>query len=160
MSSAPIPLESQLIGTDEATIDEKGRLLVSKKKRDRLGEKFVMSLGPTGCLVAYTVSAWNKEVSEVLANPSTNLGRQQLARLLSGNAADDLKFDKQGRVVVPQRLRELAGLKDRVLIVGCLDRMEIWAADAWAEYEKNPDGYGKERLSAFQHAKRQMDGKD
>jgi MraZ protein len=160
MASAPIPLDKQLIGTDEATIDEKGRLLVGKKKRERLGEPFVMALGPTGCLVAYTIEAWNKEVAEVIANPSTNLGRQQYARMLSGSAADDLRFDKQGRVVVPQRLRELAGLKDKVLIVGCIDRMEIWSAEAWREYENDPDGYGKERREAFVRAERQMIGKE
>ena len=160
MGSALIPLDKQLIGTDEATIDEKGRLMVSKKKRERLGEPFVMSVGPTGCLVAYTLEAWNQEVSEVLASPSTNLGRQQYARMLSGSAADDLRFDKQGRVVVPQRLREMAGLKDRVVIVGCIDRMEIWPADAWADYEKDRDGYGKERREAFVRAERMMQGKE
>ncbi len=160
MSSAHVPLEKQLIGTEEATIDEKGRLLVSKKKRERLGEPFVMSVGPTGCLVAYTVEAWNIEVGEVLSNPSTNLGRQQYARMLSGSAADDLRFDKQGRVVVPQRLRELAKLKDKVFVVGCIDRMEIWSAAAWKDYEKDPDGYGKERREAFIRAERQMIGKE
>jgi MraZ protein len=160
MGSAPLPLEKQLIGTDEATIDEKGRLLMSKKKRERLGEPFVMAMGPTGCLVAYTVEAWNSEMSEVMENPSTNLGRQQLLRMLSGSAEDDLRFDKQGRVVVPQRLREAAKLKDKVVIVGCIDRLEVWAAEAWKAYEKDPDGYGKDRLGAFQRAKRQLEGKE
>ena len=156
----PLPLERQLIGTDEATIDDKGRLLVSKKKRDRLGERFVMALGPTGCIVVYTLEAWAKDVNEVLAAPSTNLGRQQFLRLLNNYAEDDLKFDKQGRVVVPMKLREAAGLVDKVYIVGCIDRMEVWAADAWAEYEKDPDGYGKKRLEAFLHAQKQMEGKE
>lgn len=149
-----------MIGTDEATIDEKGRLLMSKKKRERLGEPFVMSVGPTGCLVAYTVEAWNSEMQEVMENPSTNLGRQQLLRMLSGSAEDDLRFDKQGRVVVPQRLREAAKLRDKVVIVGCIDRLEIWSAEAWKKYEDDPDGYGKERLGAFQRAKRQLEGKE
>jgi MraZ protein len=81
-------------------------------------------------------------------------------RLLNNNAQVDLKFDKQGRVVVPQKLREAAGLRDKVLIIGCIDRMEIWSAEAWAEYEKDPDGYGKKRLEAFQQAERKMAGKD
>ena len=160
MAAAHIPLEKQLIGTDEATIDDKGRLLVSKKKRERLGEKFVMALGPTGCIVVYTLEAWVKEVDEVMQASSTNLGRQQYSRLLSGHAEDDLSFDKQGRVVVPQKLRNLASLTEKVVIVGCIDRMEIWAADAWEAYQKNPDGYKRERLETFNNAKRQMDGKD
>lgn len=160
MSAVPLPLDRQLIGTDEATIDDKGRLLVSKKKRERLGERFVMALGPAGCLVVYTIEAWTKEVTEIMSAPSTNLGRQQFIRLLNNYAEDDLKFDKQGRVVVPQKLREAAALKDKVFIVGCIDRMEIWSADAWSEYEKNPDGYGKKRLEAFLHAQKQMEGKE
>ncbi len=160
MTTATLPLERQLIGTDKASIDDKGRILVSKKKRERLGESFVMALGPIGCLVVYTPEAWEKEVAEVMEARSTNLGRQQYLRLLNNNAEVDLKFDKQGRVVVPQDLREAAGLKDRVLIIGCIDRMEIWAADEWSAYEKDPDGYGKKRLEAFQQAERRMVGKD
>jgi MraZ protein len=160
MANAMLPLEMLLFGTDEATIDDKGRLLFSKKKRDRLGENFVMAPGPTGCIVVYPIETWVKEVGEVMEASSTNLGRQQYTRLLSGNAHDDIKFDKQGRIVVPMKLRDMARLVEKVLIVGCIDRLEIWDASAWDQYQKDPDGYNRERLETFSHAKRQMDGKD
>ena len=160
VASVPIPFEKQLIGTDEATIDDKGRIFVSKQKRERLGETFVMGLGPIGCLVVYTEEAWMSEVSEFMEPRSTNLGRQQYSRLFSDRAATDLKFDKQGRVVVPQDLRLAAGLKDKVRIIGCIDRMEIWSEEEWAVYEKDPDGYGNKRLNAFQQAERKMAGKE
>lgn len=147
-----------LIGTDEATIDDKGRLLVSKKKRDRLGEPFVMALGATGCVVAYPEPVWAQMVAEILSNPSTNQGRQEFTRLTIGTAEDDLVFDKQGRVVVPLKLRESAGLNDRVKIVGCLDRLEIWNADEWAKYDTNPTEYAKQRRETFDRAYRQMTG--
>ena len=53
-----VPMIKPLIGTDEDTIDDKGRLLVSKKKRERLGEDFVMALGATGCVVVYPELVW------------------------------------------------------------------------------------------------------
>ena len=149
-----------MIGTDEATIDDKGRLLVSKKKRERLGEPFVMSLGDAGCAVAYPELVWARLLHEILANPSTNQGRQQYTRLVVATAEDDLVFDKQGRVVVPQKLRDAAKLKDKVMVVGCLDRLEIWSKEEWSKYEKDPEGYGRERREAIERAEQKMVGKE
>ncbi len=136
-----------LLGTDEATIDDKGRILFSTKKRARLGEKFVVSLGTTGCLVAYPKPVWFDVINSVLKVDPTNLGREIYTRLVLGQADDDMKFDSQGRVVIPQKLREMANLRDKgqVLIIGCGDRAEIWARDEYDKYLKDPEGYGQER---------------
>ncbi|MBV6457186.1 MAG: Transcriptional regulator MraZ [Fimbriimonadaceae bacterium] len=147
-----------LIGTDEATIDDKGRLLLSKKKRDRLGDGFVVALGDVGCLVAYPAVTWDRMLEQVLAQDSLNQGRQQFTRLVFGLADDGLKWDQQGRVVVPHKLRELAKLKDRVLIVGCVDRLEIWAAEEWDIYNRDPDRYGEARRNAILTAYNRMLG--
>ncbi|HXH61587.1 MAG TPA: hypothetical protein VNI20_09530 [Fimbriimonadaceae bacterium] len=155
-----VPLSRQLIGTDEATIDEKGRLLLSKKKRERLGDPFLMALGSTGCVIAYPLPVWEQMVAEIMQNPSTNQARQHYTRLIIGTAEDDLKCDRQGRVVVPQKLRDAARLVDKVVVVGCLDRLEIWAKAEWEKYESDPDGYGRERREAVDRAYRQMTGKD
>lgn len=141
-----------LIGTDEATIDDKGRILVSKKKRERLGEPFVMALGTTGCLVAYPEPEWLRIVGEINAYDRINQGREQYSRLVFGLADDDLRFDAQGRVVVPRKLRELARLDEKVLLVGCGDRLEIWASDEWTEYSSYPDTYGQKRREAIEKA--------
>ena len=160
MSYEPSFLTKPLIGTDEATIDDKGRLLVSKKKRERLGEPFVMALGETGCIVAYPQETWHKVLSEIASNPSTNQGRQQFARMTTGTAEDELKFDKQGRVVIPQKLREAANITDKVVLVGCLDRLEIWSKDEHDAYEADMDSYGSDRREAMDRAHKQMTGKD
>ena len=65
-----------LIGREEATIDDKGRILVSKKKRDRLGENFVIALGTCGCLVAYPEASWQKFVDGILSYDPINMGRE------------------------------------------------------------------------------------
>jgi MraZ protein len=141
-----------LIGTDEATIDDKGRILVAKKKRDRLGNKFAIALGPIGCLVAYPEAAWRKKLAEIFSGPSINQGREQFSRLVLGLAEDELKFDVQGRVVVPVDLRKLAGLKKDVVLVGCGDRLEIWDKEEWSKYNASPDAYGLERREAVEKA--------
>lgn len=145
-----------LLGTDEATIDDKGRILVSKKKRERLGDGFVLALGEVGCLVAYPEAIWNQMVSQVLAKDSLNLGRQMFTRLVFGLAEDDLKFDQQGRLVIPQKLRGLAKLKDRVVLVGCVDRLEIWAGAEHDQYLDDPKNYGDRRRQAILDAQRLM----
>src|SRR5438045_9662631 len=87
-----------LIGTDDATVDDKGRILVGKKKRERLGEPFAMAVGEVGCLVAYPEAVWHQKVGEILRIDSLNQGRQQYSRMFLGYADDELKFDQQGRV--------------------------------------------------------------
>lgn len=155
---APIILKP-LIGTDEATIDDKGRILVGKKKRERLGEPFAIAVGEVGCLVAYPEEVWQRKVAEMLSFDSLNQGRQQYTRLFLGYADDELKFDQQGRVVVPQKLRDIAKLSDKVLLVGCGDRLEIWAKDEYERFQEDTEGYGAKRREALAKAHGQMVGK-
>lgn len=148
-----------LTGTDEATIDEKGRILVGKKKRDRLGESFAIALGPSGCLEAYPEQVWRRKLEDMLQHDTTNLGREQYTRLILGSADDEQRFDSQGRFVVPQKLRDLAKLTDKVQLVGCGDRLEIWAKNELERFEKDPEGYGKDRRQAIEKAQAQMVGR-
>ena len=147
-----------LTGTDEATIDDKGRILVGKKKRERLGEPFAVALGPSGCLEAYPEWVWRRKLEDILQHDTTNLGREQYTRLILGSADDDLRFDAQGRVVVPRNLREMAKLTEKVLLVGCGDRLEVWAKGEYEKYLAQPEEYGKERRDAIAKAQAQMVG--
>ncbi len=145
-----------LLGTDEATIDGKGRILISKKKRERLGNDFVIALGEVGCLTAYPESCWEDILSEIGAYPPSSSGRQQFTRLILGTAEDELNCDAQGRVVVPSKLRELAGLREKVILVGAFDRLEIWDAEEYQNYLNNPDSYGQERRDLLERARSKM----
>lgn len=145
-----------LLGTDEATVDDKGRILFSKKKRDRLGEDFTIAIGPVGCLIAYPEARWLQIYNEIMERDSLNVGTQQFTRLTLGLADDEMNFDAQGRVVIPQKLRDLAKLKDKVLLVGCGDRVEIWAKSEWEEYSEYPDTYGQKRRESIEKAYAQM----
>ena len=145
-----------LLGTDEAVMDGKGRILISKKKRDRLGEQFAMCLGDNGCLYAYPGDRWEQILEEIFASDPTNPGRQTFTRLVLGTADDELGFDDQGRVVVPQKLRTLAKLAKEVVLIGCGDRLEIWAAEEYAKFEEHKDSYNRERREAIREARREM----
>lgn len=154
MDEKPLELDyAPLIGTDDATIDDKGRILVVKKKRERLGPDFTIALGPVGCLCAYPKRVWQKKLAEILlSGPSIDQSREQFSRLFLGMAEDELNFDSQGRVVIPQKLRDLANLKKEVKLVGCGERLEIWDLKEWNAYEKDPDGYGSSRRIAMETA--------
>lgn len=146
----------RLMGTEEASIDDKGRLLFNKKKRERLGNQFVFALGATGCLVAYPEDVWEKICDEMDRHDLINDGYQQYTRLIYGSAEDEMKFDAQGRVVVPPELRKLAGLQQKVFLIGAGDRVEVWDKEEWKKYQSSPNAYGQERREALKSAYRSM----
>jgi MraZ protein len=148
-----------LIGTEEANLDDKGRLLVSKKKRERLGDDFILVLGKVGCLIAYPKVVWEQLLSEIFAVETMNPAREEYTRLVLGTAEDDLKFDVQGRVVVPQKLRTEAKLSREILLIGCGDRVEIWAKAEWEKFNEFPEQYGKDRRFAIEAAYNRMVGR-
>lgn len=123
-----------ILGTEEATIDAKGRILVAKKRRERLGDGFAITIGKHGCLVAYPAPAWRKMVAKYLEDESLNPELDGVTRDFLGSADDDLSFDPQGRVVIPSKIRDHAKLKTKVTIVGVGDRMEIWAKEEYDSY--------------------------
>lgn len=159
MTSTDGPIADRLLtGTDEATIDDKGRIIVGKKKRERLGETFVLSIGQTGCLDAYPKPIWDRVVADIFSHESLNAGTQDYARFMLADAEEDMKFDQQGRFVVPQRMRAVANLKDKVLLLGVGLKMEIWSKQEYETFRTHPETYGLERRQSIDKAYRQMKG--
>lgn len=140
-----------LIGTEESSLDDKGRILFSKKKRERLGDGFVILIGKLNCLILYPASIWKLLVNEALRGPVMDPAREDFTRLLLGTASDRLSFDAQNRIVIPKELRKEARLHedDKVHIVGCGNRVEIWSHDEWAKFQGNPENYEKDRRQTF-----------
>lgn len=148
-----------LIGTEEATIDEKGRVLFSKQKRERLGESFALVLGKAGGICVYPQAVWEQLFVEVFSVPTMNPARETYTRLVLGSAEDELSFDAQGRLVIPKRLREEGKLKGELLLIGCGDRIEIWNQFEWEKFGEFPEHYNKDRRNAIQDAYDKMLGK-
>jgi MraZ protein len=147
-----------LTGTDDTTLDNKGRLLLSKKKRDRLGEKFAMAIGELGCICIYPQESWAQQAKDMEAIDPMNPGRRQFQRLFYGNSEDDLACDTQGRVVIPGNLRSKVALKEKILVVGCFDHIEIWDPAEYELYEADPDEYKKDKNERYVTAYYTMKG--
>ena len=147
-----------LVGTEKGTVDDKGRLLFAKKKREVLGEDFTIAIGTVGYLALYPKKVWNRLVNTILEHDITNPGREIYTRLVCGQAESSLKFDQQGRLVLPQWLREKARIREKtdVVIIGCGDHAEIWSSDEYERYLDDPEGYGLKRREQLVNARRLM----
>ena len=113
------------MGEYNHTIDSKGRLIVPAKFREALGDEFVVTRGfDKECLIAYDNTEWQKFEEKINELPNTNDARL-LRRYFLGGAAS-CEVDKQGRILLPASLRELAGLTKDVVFVGMASHIEIW----------------------------------
>lgn len=120
------------------TIDTKGRLIIPAKFREALGEEFVVSKGMDGCLFVYASDDWKVFEEKLASLPLINVEARQFARyFLSG--AQYVTVDKQGRILMPQDLREFAGLEKDVVLAGMGGRIEIWSLDKWNENSSQVD---------------------
>lgn len=123
-----------LMGEYKHTVDTKGRVIIPMKLREELGEKFILTRGLDGCLFGYPMSSWQSLTEKLSANlPLSQKNARQVVRFFY-SAATEVEFDKQGRIMIPQTLREYATIKKNVRIVGVSDRLEIWDDSTWKEY--------------------------
>lgn len=123
-----------LMGEYKHTVDTKGRVIIPMKLREELGEKFIVTRGLDGCLFGYPMSSWQSLTEKFSANlPLSKKNARQVVRFFY-SAATEVEFDKQGRIMIPQTLREYATIKKNVRIVGVSDRLEIWDDSTWKEY--------------------------
>ena len=115
-------------GEFQHNIDAKGRLFIPAKFREELGKMFIITKGLDGCLFVYSASAW--EVLEDNINQLPLSKSRNLQRFFFSSAADCVP-DAQGRVLIPQNLREYAALQKEVRIIGVSGRVEIWNTARW-----------------------------
>ena len=136
-----------LIGEYEHTIDEKGRIKMPAKLKEDIGEKFVITQGLDGCLFAYSQNEWKNFEDKLRTFPLTNKDARALKRFFLARATE-CEVDKQGRFLITSNLREFAMLQKEVIIIGVLDKIEIWSKDRWEKYSK------EENLQADEIAER------
>lgn len=122
-----------LIGEYNHTIDEKGRIIIPAKIRDSLGENFVLTKGLDGCLFAYGKEEWENLEEKLKSLPLGSKEARSFQRYFFSGATL-VSYDKQGRIVIPSKLREHATLDKEVVIVGVSKRIEIWDKDKWDSY--------------------------
>lgn len=118
------------LGEFEHTIDDKGRVAIPARFREDLGEGLVLTRGFDQCLQAFPRPIWqtvSKRVSELSMG---NADARTLRRLLFSGAAE-VEIDRQGRILIPQNLREYAGLAEQVVITGMDTYFELWSTERW-----------------------------
>ena len=118
-------IADMFMGEYNHTIDAKGRLIVPSKFRESLGDVFVVTKGLDGCLFVYDNEEWNVFEEKLKSLPLTNKDARTFVRFFLAGAAE-VEVDKQGRILVPGVLREFAGLKKDVVLIGVASRIEIW----------------------------------
>ncbi len=115
------------------TIDPKGRIIIPARFRAVIAagggdKKGVMVSNMDGSLYAYTFNEWMRIERKILSAKSRHM--RQFKRFFLGNACECI-CDRQDRILIPQPLREYAGIEKEIVIVGVLDHFEIWAKDRW-----------------------------
>lgn len=139
------------IGEYKHNLDEKGRLALPAKFRGKLSDGVVITKGLENALVIYTRDEWEKIASDIANMPYTQSNARAFSRMtLSG--ANDCKLDRQGRINIPQNLREFAHLKTNAVVVGVYSRIEVWDTKEWEEYQTRTEkdaGQIAEQLEGF-----------
>lgn len=124
------------LGRFENRLDEKGRLSMPAKFRPRLAEGFVITRGFEQCLTIFPMPEWQTLADNLARFPVTDQKARSLRRVLFAQAADT-ELDRQGRMLIPEYLREAAGLGADVIVAGMDGYIEIWDVERWREMERS-----------------------
>ncbi|CAG6395757.1 division/cell wall cluster transcriptional repressor MraZ [Streptomyces cocklensis] len=121
------------LGTYTPRLDDKHRLVLPARFREPLADGLVITRGQERCLCVWPVEGFKAATQQLSAAPLTSKSARDYLRVLFAGAHDEVP-DKQGRVTVPQSLREYAGLERDCAVIGANTRVEIWSSTAWADY--------------------------
>lgn len=123
------------IGEYKYLIDDKKRVAIPAKFRRLLGNEGVITRGLDNCLVLYPLKEWQKVVKKLQTLPASKGDARGFVRVLLSGAVK-VRFDKLGRILLPDYLKNYAGIKKQVAIIGLGNRIELWAYKQWENYKK------------------------
>ena len=124
-------------------IDKKGRLVIPAKFRNLLNKKhLIITRGLEKCLFLFAEGNWRKQEEKLKNMPFTKGNPRTFSRLFFSGAALCIP-DRQGRIVIPSHLLGFAQIKEKIVLIGVSDRIEVWS-------EKNWDGYLRSSLASFE----------
>jgi MraZ protein len=121
------------LGEYQHTLDPKGRVILPSAFRPALDGGLVMTVGADHCLTVHPTSGWEKVITDLRQLRTTDRRERAYVRVMTSSAHAD-QLDRQGRVLIPARLREYAGLTKDVTVVGADERIELWDATRWEAY--------------------------
>ncbi|KRE38347.1 division/cell wall cluster transcriptional repressor MraZ [Janibacter sp. Soil728] len=121
------------LGTHTPKLDDKGRLFLPAKFRDKLAGGLVMTRGQERCLYVFPMEEFVKVTQKFQEAPTSSKAARDYMRVFLSGASDEIP-DKQGRVTVPAALRQYAGLDRDCTVIGTGSRVEVWDTTAWNDY--------------------------
>jgi MraZ protein len=122
-----------LTGTYYHALEQKGRVSIPKNFRSHFGSILTITLGLDGCLFLLHQDEFNRMLSEQSRLPLTHQQSRDWVRIITNNAVE-LTIDSLGRILIPEFLRNKVGLKKQVIIVGSLNRLEVWDQSTYHAY--------------------------
>jgi MraZ protein len=123
---------ARFFGRFEHTLDTKGRLILPAKFRFGFDRGGYLTQNVDGCLALWTPEEFDSQMGAMLERAAAGRSDRNLARIWASNS-HEVEVDKQGRLAIPTRLREFAGLTAEVLVNGAIDRVELWDPARWEE---------------------------
>ncbi|MDA1334657.1 MAG: division/cell wall cluster transcriptional repressor MraZ [bacterium] len=126
------------VGEYTHSIDPKKRMSIPTRLRKELGSPLVLTRGPDHCLFLYPESVWQEIAKKLAALPQGQADTRNFVRFTLAGAAES-EMDSLGRILIPDNLKEYAGLSNKAVVVGVFDRVEIWSPDNWSEVRKKTE---------------------
>ncbi len=133
------------IGEYQHVLDAKGRMFIPAKFREELGETFIVTIGMDRCLFVFPAETFNVYKEKLDAISLANKDARNFTRFFFAGAAE-CEPDKQGRIMLPQKLREYAHLEKDVTVIGVSGRIELWNTDDWNK-EHSIENFSLDELS-------------
>jgi MraZ protein len=125
------------------SLDKKGRLILPSKFRETAKanyiEKFFLTRGLDSCLFMFTEEEWKTQEAKFKVMPFTKAQSRKFNRLYFSGAVE-IAFDKQGRMLIPKYLKDFAGIRHEVMVIGVSNRIEIWDLEKWREFYNSEKG--------------------
>ncbi len=125
-------------GTYTPRLDDKGRIFLPAKFRDELAEGLVVTRGQERCLYVWSLEEFGKLTERLREVPVTNKSARDYMRMFFAGASDETP-DKQGRVTIPLMLRDYASLSKDCIVIGAMNRVEIWDSASWQTYSEEQE---------------------
>lgn len=124
-----------LIGEFIHTVDEKNRMSFPVKFRKEMGKTVVITPGIEQSLFVFTLAEWKKKAEALASGSMLQADNRSFSRYLIGGA-HEVAVDANGRILIPESLKEKIGIKKEVAVVGVYNRVELWEVATWKSYKK------------------------
>jgi MraZ protein len=131
--------EIMFIGEYNHAVDAKKRLALPSKFRKELGKTVVVTRGLDQCLFVYPMNVWTSLAEKLGTMPIGEAATRSFVRLMLAGAID-VNLDAQGRALLPDYLKEYAGIDREVIVAGLFNRLEVWDREKWHNYKKRVEG--------------------